>query len=216
MAAATMSLGAANAPVDASDILVSSDGVTFTSLLSESLFDELAFLVPTESTTSELWVKNPTDFPASVRISLEDVDLGPGVFADNLTLTALVENSGSTRSATLRELDRCSVLVNSEPLAGSATLRVRFTATLGDLPELSGQNESTPIVLRIDMRDPQAGGFPDSPCTGGSSTAATPVAERSMAGTGTDASMPLTTGGLMLVSGILVLIARRRHGRAAQ
>jgi LPXTG-motif cell wall-anchored protein len=216
MAAATMSLGVASAPVDASDILVSSDGVTFTRSLGESLFDELAFLVPTESTTSELWVKNPTDFPASVRISLEDADLGPGVFADNLTLTSLVEDSGTTRSATLRELDRCGVIVVSEPLAGSGTLRVRFTAALGDLPGLSGQNESTSIVLRIDMRDSQAGGFPQIPCNDGGSTAAAPSAERSMAATGADASIPLTAAGLLLASGILVHIARRRHGPAAQ
>jgi hypothetical protein len=209
-----MSLGMASAPVTESDILVSSDGVTFARSLTESRFDELPLLVPTQSVTSELWVKNPTSIPATVRISLEDVDPGSGSFADNLTLTSFVEGTGSTRSATLRELDRCSVIVVSEPLAGSATLKVRFTAALGDLHDLSGQNESTPFVLRIDMRDSKDGGYSPTPCN--EPAAATPPPGDTIAVTGFDAFVPSTAGGLLIAAGILVLIARRPRGSSAR
>jgi LPXTG-motif cell wall-anchored protein len=205
--AATLSLGMAAAPVAAPDILVSSDGVTFGTSLSEGMFDDRA-LVPTSSIDSELWIRNPASSAATVRISLADVDLGSGVFADNLTLTSFVERTGATRSATLSELRKCNVIVASETVPGRGTLKVRFTAALGDLHGLEGQNEAVPLDLKIDLRDGQAGEFPDTPCEETSSTADTPGS--ALADTGTDSALPLTTGGALLVSGILLLLARRR------
>lgn len=219
--AATTSLGMTAAPESETDILVSSDGVSFAPSLSENLFDDMALLVPSESISSALWIKNPTGSPANVRVSLDGLDLGSGAFADNLTLTSAVEGSDTTRAATLRELDRCSVVVASQPLAGDATLKVLFTATLGDLDGLAGQNESTPIVFRIDMRDSEAGGFPPSPCTetgtvttDTSTTGTTigaPQQARAMAATGTSIALPLTVAGLLLSAGIMTVVARRRR-----
>jgi hypothetical protein len=212
--AASMSLGMANAPVEESGILVSSDGVTFSRSLSGSLFDDLAHVVPTESTTSDLWIRNPSSSPATVRISIDDLALGPGAFADNLTLTSLVERTGTTRAATLRQLHECNVIVAAETLPGKGILKVHFTATLGDLHGLAGQNEGAPIVLRIETRDSEAGGFSSTPCD--EPTRAVTGSGEALAGTGSDASAQMTAGGVLLISGILLVVAHRRRARSVR
>ncbi|WP_090710533.1 LPXTG cell wall anchor domain-containing protein [Mycetocola miduiensis] len=212
--AASASLGMAATPANDPGLLVSSDGVTFATTLDKSLFDDLALLVPTESTTSDLWIKNPTASPISVRISVEEVDSGSSAFADNLTLTSLVASSGTTRAATLRELSGCNVIVASETLPGRGTVKVHFTASLGDLNGLAGQNDSAPIVLRVEMRDGEAGRFPSTPCEDPETTAT--ASGETLAHTGADASGMLTAGGLLLVAGILLVVDRFRRGRSAR
>src|SRR5680860_162981 len=70
------------------DVLVSSDGSHFSPALARGLFDAGGLLVPLDTVTADLWIRNPTRAPAVVRVSAQDVTVSSSELADGVTLSA--------------------------------------------------------------------------------------------------------------------------------
>jgi LPXTG-motif cell wall-anchored protein len=213
-------------PIVPVDLLLSTDGVTFTTTLTAGLFDGVGLLVPRGSQQAALWVRNPTAAPAEVRVSAHDVLLPAGGYADDVTLSAWNSGTGDTLSRTLRTLDRCGVVVPSQPIAAGGTMKLVVTFTMADVPGTVDQGASARLGLRVAMRDAAAGPFAESPCddpgtvvpvlptTPATSAPATSVvaSTRILAHTGVEPPAPvLVVGGLLLGVGIFLLLARRRR-----
>ena len=230
-------VGGAAAPASAApiDLLLSSDGVNFTSTLAHGPFDGLGLLIPRGSQQATLWVRNPNAAPAEVRVSAHDVLLPSGGYADDVTLSAWNSGTGATKSQTLRRLDRCGIVVPSQPIAAGGTMKLIVTFTMADVSGTVDQGASASLGLLVAMRDAAAGPFAASACddpgtvvpvlpstpTTAPTTAPTttnPTASAAVAGTGalahTGVEPPapvLLVGGLLLGIGIFLLLARRRR-----
>lgn len=126
LAGAALALGGAVAPASALDahptqILLSSDGVTWGTSLSGSLFDGLGRLIPGESASAKLWVKNPTSEPAEVRMSARSLVASSDLFAENVTMSTWNSADDGTLSTVLGRVGACQTMVDSQTLAGGAT-----------------------------------------------------------------------------------------------
>lgn len=102
--AAALVLGGAAAPVAVASahVLVSADGIHFSPTLAGGLFDGRRMLVPGHSVSAELWVRNPTQAPAALRVSAMSDGFGDGV-----TMSAWDSGTDETTSAPLSALARC-------------------------------------------------------------------------------------------------------------
>jgi LPXTG-motif cell wall-anchored protein len=215
------------APVD---LLLSADGVHFTTTLADGLFDGLGLLIPRGSQQATLWVRNPNAAPAEVRVSAHDVLLPSGGYADDVTLSAWNSGTGDTRSKTLRAIDRCGIVVPSQPIAAGGTMKLVVTFTMADVSGTVDQGASASLGLLVAMRDVAAGPFAASPCDDSGTVVpvlpgppmttptTTPTPSAAVAGTGflahTGVEPPapvLLVGGLLLGVGIFLLLARRRR-----
>jgi len=226
-AAVGLALGVGTAPATAApvDVLLSTDGVTFSSALSEGMFDDLGLLVPGESMSSSLWVRNPTPTTTVLRVSARDLIFPSVAFAGGVTMTVWDSGTGTTRSATLGALARCDILVPSQPMAAGATIRLDVTFTMADLTSSVGQNQRAGLGLMVAMRDGEAGSFATSACDDeGVLIASNPSTSNlsasnssrptTIAHTGTDLPVPLfIAGGLLLGVGIFLVAGRRRRER---
>ncbi|MEC5152077.1 LPXTG cell wall anchor domain-containing protein [Cryobacterium sp. GrIS_2_6] len=209
------------------DLLLSADGVHFSTTLSAGLFDGLHLLIPRGSTQSALWVRNPTAAPAEVRVSAHDVLLPAGGYADDVTLSAWNSGTGDTLSRTLRGLDRCGIVVSSQPIAAGGTMKLVVTFTMADVSGTVDQGASASLGLLIAMRDADGGPFaasacddpgtivpvlPATPATSAPTRSAAAASAGILAHTGVEPPAPvLLVGGLLLGVGIFLLLARRRR-----
>ena len=221
-------------PVVPVDLLLSTDGVTFTTSLAAGLFDGLGLLIPRGSQQAALWVRNPTAAPAEVRVSAHDVLLPSGGYADHVTLAAWNSGTGDTLTRTLRRLDSCGIVVPSQPIAAGGTMKLVVTFTLADVSGTVDQGASASLGLLVAMRDadggpfaasacddprtvdPELPGTPATPTTTPASTSPTAAAASVSAGilahTGVEPLAPvLIIGGMLVGIGIFLLLARRRR-----
>lgn len=207
------------APTEPSvDLLVSTDGVNFSSALDGGLFDGSGRLVPGDSVASDLWIKNPTSAPAEVRASARNVTISTSDFADAMTMDAWDSGTNATRSRSLSALAQCEIVVPAQQIAAGATLKTLVRFTMADLGGVSGQGEEASLDLVVAMRDAEAGPFPASACDDDgvliSSKPARPsslVSPSSLATTGSDFAVPLlATGGFLVGIGLFLVAGRRR------
>jgi LPXTG-motif cell wall-anchored protein len=157
---ATAGPAAAASPV----ILVSTDGVNYTSSLSVGLFDDAGLLVPGGSATAQLWIKNPTADPATMRVSIGQVATSSVDLGENMTLTALNTAADKKITRNLDDLPRCAVMVQPFTIAGGAILRVDLTLTMLNATGLRAQHQDASFGATVVMRDDAAGSFPVSTC----------------------------------------------------
>jgi hypothetical protein len=155
------------APVNAAtpDVLLSDDGVNFSTGLPGGLFDGLGLLVPGESMSATLWVKNPTDDFAVIRVSVGGLSVPSAAFAAGVTLTTIDAGAATTATASFAQLQRCAVLVPSHSLGAREVLRVDFTVAMSE--SVSGsdaQGQAAVLEFQISMRDAAAGAFPNAGC----------------------------------------------------
>lgn len=225
-AAGGLALGVGATPATAApvDVLLSTDGVTFSSAPSEGMFDDLGLLVPGESMSSSLWVRNPTPTTTVLRVSAREPIFPSAAFAGGVTMTVWDSGTGTTRSTTLGALARCDILVPSQPMAAGATIRLDVTFTMADLTSSVGQNQQASLGLMVAMRDGEAGSFAASACDdegvliasnpSRSNLASNSSRPTTIARTGTDLPVPLLiAGGLLLGVGIFLVAGRRRRER---
>lgn len=223
-------VGSASAAEPAPTILVSSDGVHYSTSLDANLFDGLGKLIPGDSQSATLWVKNPTAAPAEVRLSAADVVTSSSEFAASVSISTTNSGDQVTRSTPLSGLKNCDVLVDSQSLAAGEAIEMTVTFTMADVSARVAQNESASLNARVGMRDAAAGPFPTSACDDGavlvgpdpdptstptSTSASTPVASASSSGalahTGLDAAAPLMIVGGLIVGGVLFFLVGRRR-----
>ena len=228
VAGATSGLAVAGVAAPASaagqDILVSSDGIHWSTSLNADLFAATGSLIPKGSQSATLWVKNPTANPAQVRLSARDVTFSSPDISGNVTVGSWNSIDESTLSMTGNKIAKCQVLVNSQPLAAGAVMKAVVTFALGDITGQVAQDAKIGMNVMVAMRDEAAGSFPASAChddgivvgptTGGNgTTTATGTGKvKPLAETGADAATPLLAGAGLAGGGLLFfLIGRRRR-----
>ncbi len=132
--AAGLTLSTAGSASAASpDVLLSDDGIHFSTGLSDGLFDGLGLLIPGESMKSSLWIKNPTGDAAATRVSIGNLSVPSPAFGTGVSLTTVDYGGATTSTATLSELQRCAVIVPSQPMWAGSVLRIDFTVTMSDI-----------------------------------------------------------------------------------
>lgn len=210
--AASLSLVAAPSPASAAtELLVSSDGVTFGTTLTDGLFDDIGILVPEDSETASFWVRNPTVDPASIRVSVADLVVSSPVLATSLTMETWDEGTGNTSTTQLDTLAVCDIVVPGQTLAGGATIRVEITITMLSVTGHIAQGQLGELNFLAAMRDAAAGPFPTSACDD-EGVLITSNLPSQIAHTGTDIPSDwLAVAGALVGFGILLVLARRRR-----
>ncbi|GEP27577.1 LPXTG cell wall anchor domain-containing protein [Cryobacterium levicorallinum] len=213
--------GAESAP----DVLVSSDGEHFASSLPVGLFGSYGLLIPHGSMQSSLWIQNPSDRPANVRVSLRE----PGGASANRTVSDLreyliltVEDAAAQTVTTVPQLADagCAVLAPEQPLAAGDTLRVELTIEMMNVNGLTAQNARADLGVLVALRDAEAGPFAASACDDDGvlipaiAEPSVPQRADALSRTGVDLPVPaIIGGGLLLGLGVLLVTRRRRDRR---
>lgn len=213
------------------DVLLSSDGVVFSSAPPQGILDPLQTLVPGGSRASVLWIRNPATTRAIVKVSATGLRIPSVSFAEDVSLTTTTGSEGSgTRSRTLAQLSECEMLVPSQMLEGGATMRFDLSFAMSPDARNVSQSQRADLSLLIAMRDADAGEFAESACddpgvvigpkpavptpAGPSVPASSGSAPGALARTGVDLPVPLITiGALLLGAGFFLFGARRRRER---
>ncbi len=214
-ALAVMILGIGAAPATAAPsappaILLSTDGVTFAPTVSTELFDSIGLLVPGDTQTASLWVKNDTARDAYLRLTISDLVVPLTEFTDAIVLTT---TSGTiTQTANLADLVVCSAVLRSAPIqAGNV---VRIDLALGMDPGLTGQqaqDETGSIDFSVAMRDISFGPYPAA--DGCVATGTEPTDVPGLPYTGADIVPVLLVAAAALAGGFIAIIVARRRSR---
>jgi LPXTG-motif cell wall-anchored protein len=220
---------ASAAPSTTPIVLVSTDGVSYEPALAVGLFADAGLLVPGDTSTSDLWIKNPISTPATIRVNVGDILSSSAELGDNMRLTAVDTSNGSTVTATWSELAACDVMVLPVTIPGGAVLHVELALAMMNAPGLVAQHQTGSLTADIQMRDAAAGSFPASTCdpnvtdpgTTGPGTTSPGTTEpaqtqpRKILGyTGeTFPTQLLLLGGALVGVGWFLVVARRRHKR---
>ena len=229
LSTATASAAPATSPI----VLVSTNGVTYAPSLTVGLFANAGLLVPGDTATSDLWIKNPIATPATIRVNVGNISSSSADLGDNMRLTAVDTANGSTISATWSELAACDVMVLPVTIAGGAVLHVDLSLAMLDPPGLVAQNQSASLTADVQLQDAAAGGFPSAACApdvtdpgtsdpgstfpGTTQPAATqPRKVLGYTGETFPTQLLLLGGGLVGIGWFLVVARRRRKREEAQ
>jgi LPXTG-motif cell wall-anchored protein len=221
---ATLGLSATSAQASSPVVLVSADGVSYQPSLGVGLFDGAGLLVPGDTATSDVWIKNPLSTPAIVRVNVGDLSTSSVELADNLQVTALDTANGSSVTATWSQLAACDVMVDPVTIAGGAVLRIHLSLVMLNATGVVAQLQNGSLTATIQARDAAGGAFPASTCdpavadpgtTGPGSTQPAATHPRKVLGyTGeTFPTQLLILGGVLVGIGWFLVGARRRRKR---
>jgi hypothetical protein len=211
VSAVALSLGGAtSASAASSDVLLSTDGVTYTPTLTGGLFDGLGQLVPGESITASLWIKNPEADPATIRVTVADLVMPSAAFAAGVEIRS---NDGATnRTAGLDALATCSEILSPRAIAAGGVVRVDITIHMLDtVAGLDAQNETASLDFAVAIRDAAAGPFPNAQGCPNTIPAADPARDP-LAFTGARYVLPgFGFAVALLVGGLFLIIGKRRR-----
>jgi LPXTG-motif cell wall-anchored protein len=212
--AASMTLGAAPSPASAAtELLVSTDGVTFGPAFTHGLFDDIGAMVPEDTATASFWVMNPTVDPASIRVSVQEMVVSSPVLATSMMLSTWDEGTGLTNTTQLNSLAVCDIVVPGQIMAAGAVIRVDMTITMLSVTGHMAQGQLGALNFLAAMRDAAAGPFPPSACDDDGVTIPANLPAQ-IAHTGTDLPTDwLAAAGALVGFGILLVLARRRRHR---
>jgi len=113
-------------------------------------------------------------------------------------------SSGEWDSWTLDELAVCDTVIPTLPVPAGETVRIDLRVSMADVDGLTAQDESANLAFEVDVRDAQ-NPFSAEPCelTGGGGE---------LPGTGTEPFPMVALSAGLLLSGLLLLLMRRRAG----
>jgi hypothetical protein len=213
--AIALAIGGAVAPASAATdtVLLSRDGTTFGSSISGGLFDGAGLLVPGQSVSRSLWIRNPSATAAALRVSIRNLVSTSTVFADGVSLTSLESLPGSTPvTRSLSDLDACAVVSAAPSVPAGGTVKLTFTFTMADLTAAVAQSDRASVDLLVAMRDAAAGAFSGSACGDNGTLLANTGDFHTVAFTGGSLPVPLIVGGGVLLGvGMFLIVARRRR-----
>lgn len=202
---------------------MSIDGFRFSDALDQPLFDRPPVIVPGDSISSTLWVRNAGDTSAVLRLSGSDAWSSDPAFADGLLVSAGARDSRD-RAAPLAigQVAGCALLL-SGPVLQPGTA-VALTVTIHFDPAASGLDSQDAVAgfdLVAGLRDPAEPAGAAADCAGGSvlpvfpETAGAP-ADRAegMAATGLPAVLVSMGAAVLLVVGFSALAGARLRRRA--
>jgi hypothetical protein len=196
--ASALVLGGTVAPASAAadSVLVSRDGVTFATTLDGGLFDGAGMLIPGQSVSRSLYIRNPSGAASALRVSIRNLVSTSTVFAEGVSLSSLDSVPGSTPvSQPLSALSPCDVVTSAASIAAGDTVKLTLTFTMADLTASVAQSDRASLDLMVAMRDAAAGAFSGSACRD-------------------DGTLPvplIAGGGLLLGVGMFLIVARRRR-----
>ena len=203
-------LGAASpAQAAAPEILVSTDGVSFTPAASVNLFDDLDLIVPGDTMDAQLWIQNSSTTPAFVRVAVTGLTVSSPVFGAAVTLTSTWNATSHTSS--IGALKNCQVIAPARIVAAGTTVRVDFAVTMDPATSgLNAQGGTATLAFMATAHDAAAGPFPTAngcltTATGGSGSSG------SLAWTGVEIRNTVFVALALLGIGILLTALRRRR-----
>jgi hypothetical protein len=214
---AVLGLATAAAPASAApgDILLSTDGTTFTGADTVDPLGDLGILVPGDSVQRSLWVKNGTARDAFLRLSVSDLVVPLTSFPEAITVMTTVGTS--SRFDRLADLATCAALVRSTSIPAGGVVRIDFTIAMdASVPGLVAQNEAAQLGTRVFMRDVAAGPYPSADVcitdNGGSGSTGAGGGPK-LPFTGTDAIPLICVAVVSLLGGVIAIIVARRRRR---
>lgn len=143
-----LSVGGASPAQAADEVLVSPNGVTFSSMYPGILFDGIAHYVPGDTDQETFYVRNGGTTPGHLRVTLTDTVASDTDFADAFTVsTSTVNRAGS--SVTLLSASPCWVLLEGVVLGVGETVAVTTAIALGDLHGLAGQGATADFSIGV-------------------------------------------------------------------
>lgn len=218
LAVAALVLGAA-VPAQASEgsVLVSTDGVTFSSTLPAGVFDS-AVMIPGASQTATLYVKNDSAVPSELFVTATGITASSREFASALSLRATSAASPTGPAIPLGGASRCATLL-AEPLAPGAVTRLTLTLAMADVTAQVAQGATISANVGVALQQSDTPVAPSSGC--GQSGIQLPVLSLpaanggGLAYTGSALVYPalMTVGALLGAGSLFVLLARRRGRR---
>ena len=152
-----------------SQLLLSSDGVTYAPSLAHPVFGPVTGMVPGSSASAEVWVRN--DSPNDAFLSV--ATLGTGSASDLATHLGLALRSpvGSAAPVPLNAPGSCADLAVGWPLAAGESARLTFDLGFALAAPNETRRQSAAFDLRFLLED-QDGSTGRSACTDGGVTAA--------------------------------------------
>ena len=214
-AALTLLVGGAVTPASAAtgSVLLSRDGISFTPTPSGGLFDGAGLLVPGQSVSRSLWIHNPSETAAALRVSIRNLVSTSSVFADGVSLTRLDSFAGSSPvTQSLSALGACEVVSSAPSVAARSTVKLSLTFTMADLTATVAQTDRASLDLMVAMRDAAAGAFSGSACGDSGTLLANTDKFHTIAFTGGSLPVPLIVGGGVLLGvGMCLIVAHRRR-----
>ncbi|MET0161218.1 MAG: hypothetical protein ABW204_01060 [Microbacteriaceae bacterium] len=222
---------------------LSTDGRTWSSSIPGTLFDALPVIVPGDSVSRTLYVRNAGATAGLLRLDAVDVRISNADFAESLRVGATIE-AASLGSTDLGGSSDCITVLPSGRIAAGAVATVEITLGFDENAPMPTQDSTADFSLLLSVSEdigqtaPSAGcpdegielptlPFPEGeggagtgdPGAGGSASAPPSAQPAATSGSGlalTGATvLPLlaTSGGLLLL-GIAVLTATRRRKHA--
>jgi hypothetical protein len=212
IAAAPIGISAESAAATSPVVLVSTDGITYSPKLNVGLFTGSGLLVPGDTETAELWIKNPTADPATVRVSVAAIQTSSTALGKNMSLSVLNTSANATVTRTWDELADCDVMVQPATLAGGAVLHVTLILTMLDATGAQAQHESASLKATVAMWEAKAGYSPASTCDPSRAVpAADPSGRLGFTGETFPTELTIAAGLLLGVGWFLVALRRRRR-----
>ncbi len=153
----------------ASGVLLSADGVTFSSTYSGALFGSTTLMVPQSTQSGRFWVKNDSSEPAYLRVSVKAVSGSGTAFSGAVSLrasTPVITGPSVPVDAALP----CYVLNQGQVLAPGAVARIDIVLAVGDLTGTSGQNANLRFDILAGLSSAATGSLPATTCLIGSGT----------------------------------------------
>jgi hypothetical protein len=143
------------------EIVVSSDGSTFTPDLTANVFDDLALIVPGDAMASSVWVRNQSTASALVRVAVTDLVVPSPEFGAAVTLSSTM--NGFTHIASLDSLSDCQVVVETQTVPAGVTVRIDFEVLMSSATSgADAQGQTASMGFVVTAHDWAAGPFPDA------------------------------------------------------
>ena len=142
------------------DLLVSTDGVTYTAGNTLPLFAPSLRFVPGDVDSAEVWVKNAATTAGLLRVELIDPATDDSVFAAHLALSATPAGAVPQPVGFDAAIANgsCTVLSGTRVLAAGESLRIDIRSVVdAALTAAQGQQSSVTFELRATLTDAAAG-----------------------------------------------------------
>lgn len=195
----------------ASDGTMSSlDGVTWGNSLPTGLFDGLGRLVPGDSATRTLWVRNTAQVDGLLRISLRETVSSSTALGSALRISAA--NAPADFRVASGAVGGCTQLLPDQILASGESVAVPITMEVMQLTGLDGQDATASITLLAVISDPAAGAFAPIACPSNGVTIGDGAGLSDLASTGAS-TVPtlLIMASALLGAGLFLVLAIRRN-----
>lgn len=145
------------------DLTVSTDGVTFVESSSGPVFTGIDKLVPGDSDTSTLYVRNTGEDAGYLRIVIGDVSFTDLDYANALTVSASI-NGAAGPAIPFSLADPCWVLLEGTVLNPGQTVSIDAELALANLDGTRGQGAVATASLIASLSDATVGSIAPTEC----------------------------------------------------